>query len=62
MSDPFPSSLVYAARPNTTFSMTIRTACSAALEGLHEACLALSRGDCSAAVVCGTNLILTTPP
>ncbi len=47
------------ARPNTTFSMTIRTACSAALEGLHEACLALSRGDCSAAVVCGTNLILT---
>ncbi|KAF1950142.1 fatty acid synthase S-acetyltransferase [Byssothecium circinans] len=40
-------------------SMTVRTACSASLTALHEACVALSRGDCSGAVVGGTNLIMT---
>ncbi len=39
-------------------SMTIRTGCSSALIGLHEACVALERGDCSAAIVGGANLIL----
>ncbi|CAG8152229.1 unnamed protein product [Penicillium salamii] len=39
-------------------SMVIRTACSAALVALHEACLALSRGDCEAAIIGGANLIL----
>ncbi|KAI1180245.1 putative polyketide synthase [Nemania sp. FL0916] len=40
-------------------SMTIRTACSAALVGLNEACMAISRGDCEAALVGGTNLIMS---
>ncbi|KAI1388535.1 putative polyketide synthase [Hypoxylon trugodes] len=39
-------------------SMTIRTACSASLVALNEACLALARGDCEAALVGGINLIL----
>ncbi|OTB02208.1 hypothetical protein M426DRAFT_322916 [Hypoxylon sp. CI-4A] len=39
-------------------SMVIRTACSASLIALHEACRALQFGDASAAVVAGTNLIL----
>lgn len=39
-------------------SMTIRTACSAALMALNEACAALSRGDCEGAIVGGVNLIL----
>ena len=39
--------------------MTIRTGCSSALVGLHEACQAIYRGECSAAVVAGTNLIIT---
>jgi len=38
--------------------MTIRTACSAALVCLNEACAAISRGDCEAALVGGVNLIL----
>ncbi|KAI2820032.1 hypothetical protein CBS115989_3941 [Aspergillus niger] len=38
-------------------SMTIRTACSSALVGLNEACLALQRGDCDAAIVGGPSLI-----
>ena len=38
--------------------MTIRTGCSSSLVALHEACLALSRGDCSAAILGGANLIL----
>ena len=39
--------------------MTIRTACSSSLTGLHEACQALYSGDCTSAVVSGTNIILT---
>ncbi|MCJ1385150.1 hypothetical protein MMC17_008269 [Xylographa soralifera] len=40
-------------------SMTIRTACSSSLTGLHEACQALYNGDCSSAIVGGTNIIMT---
>ena len=40
-------------------SMTTRTACSASLVALHEACVAISRGDCVSAVVGGANLIMT---
>ncbi|WQF80921.1 Putative Acyl transferase domain superfamily, phosphopantetheine binding ACP domain, thiolase [Colletotrichum destructivum] len=39
-------------------SMTIRTACSAAMVALHEACRAIRRGDCESAIVGGANLIL----
>ncbi|KAI1374459.1 hypothetical protein F4677DRAFT_461487 [Hypoxylon crocopeplum] len=39
-------------------SMVIRTACSASLIALHEACRALQFGDASAAIVAGTNMIL----
>ncbi|KAL7621887.1 hypothetical protein AAE478_007387 [Parahypoxylon ruwenzoriense] len=39
-------------------SMVIRTACSASLIALHEACRALQFGDASAAIVAGTNLLL----
>ncbi len=41
------------------FSMTIRTACSSSLTGLHDACQALYNGDCRSAIVAGTNIILT---
>ncbi|KAL8728458.1 MAG: hypothetical protein Q9181_005336 [Wetmoreana brouardii] len=40
-------------------SMTIRTDCSSALIGLHEACQAIYGGECHSAVVAGTNLIMT---
>ena len=39
-------------------SMTVRTACSSSLTGLHEACMALARGDCTSAVVGGTSVIM----
>ncbi|KAE9363949.1 hypothetical protein N431DRAFT_474945 [Stipitochalara longipes BDJ] len=39
-------------------SMTIRTACSSALVGLNEACMAIAKGDCESAIVGGTNLII----
>lgn len=39
--------------------MTIKTGCSASLVALHEACQALYSGECEAAVVGGTNMILT---
>lgn len=38
-------------------SMTIDTACSSTMYALHMACRSLQAGDCSAAVVAGTNLI-----
>ncbi|KAI0388598.1 putative polyketide synthase [Xylariaceae sp. FL0594] len=40
-------------------SMTIRTACSASLVGLNEACMAISSGLCEGALVGGTNLIMS---
>ncbi|KAL3607011.1 polyketide synthase pks11 [Fusarium poae] len=39
-------------------SQVVRTGCSASLIALHEACLALSRGDCEGAIVGGANLIM----
>ncbi|RYP64434.1 hypothetical protein DL769_006675 [Monosporascus sp. CRB-8-3] len=39
-------------------SMVIRTACSSALIGVSEACAAIQKGICDAAVVAGCNLIL----
>ncbi|KAI0123372.1 putative polyketide synthase [Xylariales sp. AK1849] len=39
-------------------SMTIKTACSAAALGLHEALQSIRQGECSAAIVGGANLIL----
>ena len=38
--------------------MTIKTGCSSALIGLHTACQSISSGESSAALVCGTSLIL----
>lgn len=38
--------------------MTIRTACSSGLIGLNEACAAIAKGDCSSAIVSGTNIIM----
>ncbi|KAF4459108.1 KR domain-containing [Fusarium albosuccineum] len=39
-------------------SMTIRTGCSSALIGLHQACLSIRSGECDAALVGGCNLIM----
>lgn len=38
--------------------MVIKTGCSASLVALHEACRALHSGDCCAAIVAGTSLIM----
>lgn len=38
--------------------MVIKTGCSASLVGLHHACQGLQSGDCDAAIVAGTNLIM----
>lgn len=40
-------------------SMTIKTGCSAAMMGLNEACWAINTGQCDAAIVAGSNLIMT---
>lgn len=40
------------------FSMVIKTGCSASLVGLHNACRGLQSGDCDAALVAGTSLIM----
>ncbi|WYZ46092.1 hypothetical protein EsH8_IX_000317 [Colletotrichum jinshuiense] len=39
-------------------SMTIRTGCSSALIGLHEACMSINHGQCNAAIIAGSNLIM----
>ncbi|KAH6658527.1 KR domain-containing protein [Truncatella angustata] len=39
-------------------SILIRTGCSSALIGLHEACMSIQLGECNSALVAGTNLIL----
>lgn len=41
-------------------SVTARTACSASFVALHEACVAISRGDCDSAIVGGANLIMAS--
>ncbi|KAJ5379544.1 Fum1p [Penicillium cosmopolitanum] len=38
-------------------SMTLQTGCSSSMVGLHEACQAIYSGECSSAIVAGTNLI-----
>ena len=38
--------------------MIIRTACSASMIALHEACQSIGRGDCTSAIIGGVNLIL----
>lgn len=38
--------------------MTIKTGCSSTLFGLHAACQSISSGESSAALICGTNMIL----
>ena len=40
-------------------SMTLDTACSSSMYALHMACSAIQTGECTAAVVGGSNLILT---
>ncbi|KAJ0161949.1 Lovastatin diketide synthase LovF, partial [Colletotrichum tanaceti] len=40
-------------------SLVVRTACSASMVALHQACRDLHSGDCSSALVGGANLILT---
>ncbi|XRM42263.1 hypothetical protein ABZX51_005487 [Aspergillus tubingensis] len=39
-------------------SVALRTACSASLIGVNEACTSIARGDCTAAIVGGTNIIM----
>lgn len=44
-----------------TFTSTIiRTACAASLVFLHDVCLAIVNGDCTAAVIGGVSMILTS--
>ena len=40
-------------------SITVNTACSSSVYAIHNACNALRNDECTAAVVAGTNLILT---
>ncbi|KAL2828561.1 hypothetical protein BJY01DRAFT_261540 [Aspergillus pseudoustus] len=40
-------------------SMTIKAACASSMICLHQACQALREGSCDAAIVAGTNLIIT---
>ncbi|XPS74002.1 hypothetical protein M3J09_006130 [Ascochyta lentis] len=39
-------------------SVVTRTACSSSLTALHDACLAIQRGECESAIAGGTNLIM----
>jgi acyl transferase domain-containing protein len=40
-------------------SVTVRSACSASLIGVNEACLAMARGECTSAIVGGSSIIMT---
>ncbi|KAF1974180.1 thiolase-like protein, partial [Bimuria novae-zelandiae CBS 107.79] len=40
-------------------SLTIRTGCSSSMIALNEACMAIAKGDCKAAIVGGTSLLLS---
>lgn len=40
-------------------SITVNTACSSSVYAIHNACNALRNGECSGAIVGGTNLVLT---
>lgn len=40
-------------------SLTVNTACSSSVYAVHNACNALRQGECNAAIVAGTNLIMT---
>lgn len=40
-------------------SVTIRTACSSSLTGVHDACQAIISGECDSAVVVGSNIIIS---
>jgi acyl transferase domain-containing protein len=40
-------------------SLTLKTACSSSLTGIHEAVMGLRSGSCSGAIVAGTNLIFS---
>jgi acyl transferase domain-containing protein len=46
------------APPLTSSSFVVKTACSASLVALHEACRSISCGDSKAAIVAGTSLIM----
>ncbi|KAG4443875.1 hypothetical protein IFR05_000641 [Cadophora sp. M221] len=39
-------------------SVTVRTGCSASLIGMDQACMAIARGECTSAIVGGSNLIM----
>lgn len=43
-------------------SVTVRTACSASLTALHQACGALQRREIDSALVCGVNLMTSPTP
>lgn len=47
------------ARANVSGSLVVKTGCSSSLVGLHMACNALRNGDCTSAIVAGSNLIMT---
>lgn len=40
------------------YRVVTRTACSSSLTALHDACLAVQRGECESAIAGGTNLIM----